>query len=437
MLTLPPGFPAADTASMPLGGTLQPIDTGFKYKRLDLGGTFIGGQGWSASLSLRHDERDGTRPAAGSFFSTASQFVAPVNEKTDGVELTVAYATRQLQATVSYQFSSFRNEDSGLTWSNPFFPVVPGATTGQLALAPDNQFQQLRGTAGYDVTPTIRVSGELAYGRMTQDDSLPRADRELDPRADRAAPSRAIPGRKDRHVHRCRQADRHADAGSARDGQLRPRQPRQQDAGAQLSDRHDRHDRRSDAAQQHAVQLHARPIQADRRLRGRPAGQHAAHRRCRVRHARAHLPGSRDDPRDDALGQGRGATDREAVDVAEARAFVARQLRLRNVGLVRLRGESAAAQVLPGRPPAQQHRGAARLRDQREDTRSASRPTMQTTTTRIPRSASSRRAAQTSPSSSRRPSPNGPRAARTSRPSRSVRSRTAARRSPGPTGPAA
>ncbi len=171
VLSLPAGFPAVDTAAMPLDSTLQSIDTGFKYKRLDLGGTFIGGEGWSASLTLRHDERDGTRPAAGSFFSTASQFVAPVNETTDGAELTVAYATRQLQATLGYQFSSFRNEDSGLTWSNPFFPVVPGATTGQLALAPDNQFHQLRGTAGYDISPTMRLTGELAYGRMTQNDA--------------------------------------------------------------------------------------------------------------------------------------------------------------------------------------------------------------------------------------------------------------------------
>jgi len=172
VLTLPPGFPAADTSSMPLGSTLQPIDTGFDYKRFDLGGTFIGEQGWSANLSLRHDARDGTRPVSGSFFSTASQLVAPVNEKTDGAELSVAYATKQLQATVSYLFSSFRNDDTGLTWSNPFFPVVPGATTGQLGLAPDNQFQQIRGTAGYDVTPTIRVTGEMAYGRMTQNDGF-------------------------------------------------------------------------------------------------------------------------------------------------------------------------------------------------------------------------------------------------------------------------
>jgi len=172
MLTLPPGYPAADTSGMPLASTLQPVDIGFKYKRLDLGGTYIGEKGWSANLSLRHDERDGTRPVSGSFFSTASQLVAPVNEKTDGAELTVAYATQKLQATASYLFSSFHNDDTSVTWSNPFFPVVPGATTGQLGLAPDNQFQQLRGTAGYDVSPTIRVSGEMAYGRATQNDAF-------------------------------------------------------------------------------------------------------------------------------------------------------------------------------------------------------------------------------------------------------------------------
>jgi len=172
LLTLPPGFPATDTASMPLASTLQPVDIGFKYRRLDLGGTFIGEQGWSANLSLRHDEREGTRPVSGSFFSTASQFAAPVNEKTDGAELTVAYATKQMQATVSYLFSSFRNDDTAVTWSNPFFPVVPGATTGQLGLAPDNQFQQLRGTAAYDISSTMRVSGEAAFGRMTQNDGF-------------------------------------------------------------------------------------------------------------------------------------------------------------------------------------------------------------------------------------------------------------------------
>ena len=148
VLTLPPGFPAADTASMPLAGTLQPIDTGFKYKRLDLGGTFIGEQGWSANLSLRHDERDGTRPVSGSFFSTASQFVAPVNEKTDGAELTVAYATKQLQATVSYLFSSFRNDNDRAHLVQPVLPGGAGRDDRAARAGPGQPVPAAQGNGG-------------------------------------------------------------------------------------------------------------------------------------------------------------------------------------------------------------------------------------------------------------------------------------------------
>ena len=63
-----------------------------------------------------------------------------------------------------------------LTWSNPFIPVVPGSDTGQLALPPDNQFHQLVATLGYEITPTIRFSGDIAFGRMTQDDVFLPAD---------------------------------------------------------------------------------------------------------------------------------------------------------------------------------------------------------------------------------------------------------------------
>jgi len=198
LLTLPGGYPAADTAGMPLAATLQPIDIGFKYKRLDLGGTVVGGRDWSVGLSYRHDERNGTRPTAGSFFSTTSQFAAPVNEKTDQGEIGIAYAARKLQATLSYHVSSFRNDNSGVTWSNPFLPVVAGATTGQLALAPDNLFQQVRATGGYDITPTIRLTGEFAYGRLTQDDAfLPPTENALLAPTVLPLPSSSLGGRVD------------------------------------------------------------------------------------------------------------------------------------------------------------------------------------------------------------------------------------------------
>jgi len=64
--------------------------------------------------------------------------------------------------------SLFRNGADSLTWSNPFTPVVAGSTTGQLALAPDNEFHQLVAVAGYQIAPKLRASGELAVGRMLQ-----------------------------------------------------------------------------------------------------------------------------------------------------------------------------------------------------------------------------------------------------------------------------
>jgi hypothetical protein len=144
-LTLPGGFPAGDTASMPAG---SPIDIGYKYRRLDLGGTFIAGRDWSSGLNFRHDERDGTKPTSGGFIATASQFLEPVKEKNDQVEANFAYATKKVQATVSYQFSAFHNDNASVTWSNPFFPVVAGATAGHLALALYSTVQLLMAIVG-------------------------------------------------------------------------------------------------------------------------------------------------------------------------------------------------------------------------------------------------------------------------------------------------
>ena len=168
-LSLPAGFPAVDTASMPLAATLQPVSLGYKRSRLDAGLSWIIGQGWSTRLSLRHDVRDGTQRIAGSFFSSASQLVAPVDQVTDQLEVSTSYFSPRLQATLGYHASLFRNGPDALTWANPFTPVVAGGSSGQLALAPDNQFHQLMASAGYEINSWLRASGDVAVGRMTQD----------------------------------------------------------------------------------------------------------------------------------------------------------------------------------------------------------------------------------------------------------------------------
>ena len=167
-LTLPPGFASPGTNTMPLAANLRPIDLGYTAKRLDLTGSWLGTDSLNLRFGFRRDVRDGTRPMSGSFVSTAAQLPAPVDHVTDVLELAAAYSATQWQASLAYQWSQFRNGTPALTWDNPFTAVVPGATRGQLALAPDNELHQVIGSAAYQLGPTIRASGDFAIGRLTQ-----------------------------------------------------------------------------------------------------------------------------------------------------------------------------------------------------------------------------------------------------------------------------
>ncbi|MFO1400483.1 MAG: MtrB/PioB family decaheme-associated outer membrane protein [Steroidobacteraceae bacterium] len=167
MLSLPAGYPAGTTAAMPLAGTLQDVDVGYKRTRLEAGLQWLFGSQWSTRIGVRHDERSGTQRLAGSFFSTAAQLPAPVDQTTDLFEASASRTGKHLNFTLAYQGSIFRDNADALTWTNPF----PGVRQGQMALAPDNQFHQLAAMLGYDISPTIHASANVAGGRLTQNAS--------------------------------------------------------------------------------------------------------------------------------------------------------------------------------------------------------------------------------------------------------------------------
>jgi MtrB/PioB family decaheme-associated outer membrane protein len=170
-LRLPAGFPAATTGAMPLAGTLQQVDLSTQRKRLALGGSWIGASNWEYSVKFSHETKDGMKRTAGSFFSNASQLVEPVDWTTDQVDASASYTGGKLQAKLAYYGSKFGNGNDALTWQNPFTPVA-GGTTGQLALAPDNQFHQFLASAGYQFSDKTRGSADIAWGRMTQNQSF-------------------------------------------------------------------------------------------------------------------------------------------------------------------------------------------------------------------------------------------------------------------------
>ena len=170
-LTLPAGFPAVTTGAMPLAATLHTVDIGTERKRLGVGASWIPTSNWEYALSFRHETKDGTKSTAGSFFVDSVQLVEPVDYVTDQVDASATYTGKKLQAKFAYYGSTFRDGNSALTWQDPY-TAVNGETAGQLALPPDNQFHQLQATAGYQLSDKTRVNGDIAVGRMTQNDNF-------------------------------------------------------------------------------------------------------------------------------------------------------------------------------------------------------------------------------------------------------------------------
>ncbi len=169
-LTLPGTWvPAVGTVGMTdLANSLQPVDLETKRKRLGLGVSLVSVRDWEFALNVRHEIKEGTQRIAGTFFLNAAQLVRPVDTVTDQVDVSASYLGSKWQARLAYYGSTFSNNNTSLTWDNPY-TSTPGANDrGQLALAPDNEFHQVLVSAGYAFSDKTRASAELALGRMTQ-----------------------------------------------------------------------------------------------------------------------------------------------------------------------------------------------------------------------------------------------------------------------------
>jgi MtrB/PioB family decaheme-associated outer membrane protein len=170
-LKLPPGWvTAGSTAGMTaLSSSLRKVDIENERKRVGLGVLFPF-RDWEYTVKYRHETREGTKRISGAFFFNAANLVEPVDYETDEVDVSASYTGDKWQAKFSYYGSTFRNGHESLTWDNPFTPLVAGGDSGQLALPPDNQFHQISAAAGYQVTDKTWMTGEVAAGRMTQDE---------------------------------------------------------------------------------------------------------------------------------------------------------------------------------------------------------------------------------------------------------------------------
>ena len=183
-LTLPAGWvPATSTAGMTaLASSLRRVDLQHERKRWDLGVEKRLSRHWTLSASFSHEDRDGIKSLGGVFGNSGGNprsalLPEPIDYETQTFDVSAAYTGSRKRFQIRYHLSLFENGFESLSWQNPYSTISGWAATagyptgfGQMALPPDNRFHQLDAAASFDLTPNTRLTVDLAFGRMTQNE---------------------------------------------------------------------------------------------------------------------------------------------------------------------------------------------------------------------------------------------------------------------------
>lgn len=173
-LSLPANWNGATQTSgfTALATSLRAIDIASDRKHFDFGGHYLLSSNIRLSADYRRIERDGIDIVSGSNYTQASLLPRLLDFETDLIDVGLGYSSGPLNLSIGWFGSFFRNKAISLTWDNAFNPT-PQTEQRQLAVEPDNDFQQLTlsGNYRFDAMHTV-LSFSASMGRGTQDDAM-------------------------------------------------------------------------------------------------------------------------------------------------------------------------------------------------------------------------------------------------------------------------
>ena len=146
-------------------------------------------------FDFRRDEIHGTGATGASFMTLASQLPRPIDQIVDRADLSLGLRNALGQAQLVFGSSFFSNDLRALAWQNPYSGPTAGATTGQMALAPDNEAHRLSLTLASAPGTPLQLSGQLALGRLEQNERFLPAT--VNPDETVALPRNSLDGRVD------------------------------------------------------------------------------------------------------------------------------------------------------------------------------------------------------------------------------------------------
>jgi len=173
-LGLPAGWVRAPTTQgmTQLGGSLQRVKIERDWDIYSVGAGYTPTSNWAFDVNFRRQERDGKAISSGSFFFDAAMFTRPVEDATDELEISTTYNARNWQVNLGYRGSFYDNDNSSLTWDNAYTAQTPGADTGRMALAPDNDSHQITLAGSMTLPRRTIINGQISLGRMKQDENF-------------------------------------------------------------------------------------------------------------------------------------------------------------------------------------------------------------------------------------------------------------------------
>jgi len=173
-LTLPSTWvPAGTTSAMTqLSSSLQRQTIGSDRQVIEVGADWQPATAFRLYADFSRQNRDGIDITGGSSFTSAALLPRWIDYETDQIDAGIQYGTNRGSLTLAYYGSYFTNQNPSLTWDTPF-TSSPGAEQYRMAMAPDNDFQQVSLSGAYRATKwdTI-VAFTLASGSGEQNESL-------------------------------------------------------------------------------------------------------------------------------------------------------------------------------------------------------------------------------------------------------------------------
>ena len=179
-----------DRLRLPEGGSTAEVedwtrewDIDTERRELSVGGQRHLGEDWKVNASFSRQEKEGRQYRGyGRWLNKAAfQMPAPVDHRTDQVDVGAEYADDALQARFGYHLSAFSQmEGDHFTVQDPH-PVDDPDRQAEwddeteertLSMPPDNTYHQISGSAGYTIQPGSRVSADLVLGRSEQDEDF-------------------------------------------------------------------------------------------------------------------------------------------------------------------------------------------------------------------------------------------------------------------------